>query len=104
MQSALRQTDVIARYGGEEFAVLLVGTDATRAQIVMDKIRTAFEKQEFHGPNGAFTVTVSVGVSSQEMDNTVEGLIGRADEALYFAKNNGRNRVVIAPMQQSLRA
>lgn len=104
LQAALRQTDVIARYGGEEFAVLLVGTDADRAQIVMDKVRTAFEKQEFYGPNGAFSVTVSVGISSQEMDSSVEGLIGRADEALYLAKDTGRNRVVIAPIQQSRRA
>jgi len=100
LQGALRATDVIARYGGEEFAVLLIGTDATRAQIVMDKVRTSFEQLVFDGPNESFSVTVSVGVSNEQMGSTVEGLIGRADEALYIAKDNGRNRVVIAPALQ----
>ncbi|MCS6762630.1 MAG: GGDEF domain-containing protein, partial [Candidatus Devosia symbiotica] len=62
LQGTLRQADVITRYGGEEFAVLLVGADATRAQIVMDKVRRSFEQLAFDGPNGAFTVTISVGV------------------------------------------
>lgn len=101
LQGTLRQTDVIARYGGEEFAVLLVGTDATRAQIVMDKVRTSFEQLKFDGPETSFSVTVSVGVSSEQMGSSVEGLIGRADEALYIAKDNGRNRVVIAPTLQA---
>ncbi|MGV8833800.1 MAG: diguanylate cyclase [Devosia sp.] len=97
LQGALRQTDIIARYGGEEFAVLLLGTDAARARIVMDKVRTSFEKLRFDGPNGSFTVTLSVGVSCEEIGSNVEKLIGRADEALYIAKNTGRNRVVVVP-------
>jgi diguanylate cyclase (GGDEF)-like protein len=97
LQGMLRRTDVIARYGGEEFAVLLLETDASRAQIVIDKIRLAFDMLEFEGPTGLFSVTLSAGVSDRISGASVESLIQQADEALYLAKDSGRNRVVVAP-------
>jgi diguanylate cyclase (GGDEF)-like protein len=88
-----RSVDCTARYGGEEFAVLLTGTSAEVASEVAERIRTRVEEQEFAGRK----ITLSIGIAEfPENGETADEVISSADEALYDAKRNGRNRVVRA--------
>lgn len=91
-----RTEDLCARFGGEEFLVLMPETDRTAALIVAERIRREVEHYPFFGreemPNGV--VTVSVGVASFPMEvSDGDGLIARADAALYQSKERGRNVV-----------
>jgi diguanylate cyclase (GGDEF)-like protein len=100
IQNSFKDTDIVARYGGEEFAVLLVET-GTRGKAVAaaERLRALVEHHKFsyeerqQGGN----VTISIGVSCYPEDGlSPEELLQAADEALYRAKNEGRNRVVAA--------
>lgn len=96
-----RGGDFAARYGGEEFAVLLPNTPAAGAAQVAERLREAIgELQLPHAASPDGRVTVSIGVAELSPgDNitTAEGMIHRADQALYAAKQHGRNRVAIHP-------
>lgn len=100
LQSALhRQGDFVARYGGEEMVLLLPETDVEQAAKVAERARQAVV--DLHLPHAATArgyVSVSLGVAAwvPAQDRTPEGLLKAADEALYGAKREGRNRVVIA--------
>ncbi|MGA2056196.1 MAG: diguanylate cyclase [Bradyrhizobium sp.] len=91
--SQLRNTDLLARWGGEEFVILIPGSDSEMAYQAAEKLRNAIEQVKF---DEIGTVTCSFGVAQYEYGDTAEALISRADEALYRAKLNGRNRVVLA--------
>jgi diguanylate cyclase (GGDEF)-like protein len=85
-----RSSDLVARYGGEEFVVLLPMTEKTRSQIAAERLRAAIEKHTFYRRK---KLTVSVGVAAYPADgDSAERLLGCVDEALYMAKNTGRNR------------
>jgi diguanylate cyclase (GGDEF)-like protein len=86
--AALRPSDLAARYGGEEFALLLPGTDVTRAGEVAARILDAF--RVFAWPQRA--VTISIGVAQSATNDDATDLIRRADAALYDAKHAGRNQ------------
>ena len=90
----VRSTDVVARYGGEEFVVLLPDTADEQVGLrVAEKIRAAAGASVFPV---AGKLTVSVGVAlAQVSDDTCKAVVHRADEALYEAKHQGRNRVVV---------
>ena len=94
-----RPGDLVARYGGEEFAVILPALDVTEAQNIAEMIceRVAALKIPHSGSRAASFVTISVGVSAlvPREDNCQKKLINQADEALYQAKNQGRNRVCV---------
>jgi two-component system, cell cycle response regulator len=95
---ALRTVDLAGRYGGEEFAVLLPSTDLDGAVVVAERLRERVARIEVEGPGGRH-ITASFGVAAfpeVEADDIV-GLIRAADEALYRAKAEGRDRVVAAP-------
>ncbi|HAR50175.1 MAG TPA: hypothetical protein DCR81_08780 [Smithella sp.] len=89
----LRKTDFCGRYGGEEFLIVLTETDIQAAKIFAERIRDCVEKSLFPSLGPDSRVTVSIGLMVYKMQENIERTISRADEALYRAKNGGRNRV-----------
>ncbi|PZF75425.1 PleD family two-component system response regulator [Aestuariivirga litoralis] len=96
IRGSVRGGDLACRTGGEEFVVVLPGADLAVAEKVGERIRKAIAAKPFMlGPGSHLTVTASLGVSSLlTTEDTLEGLLKRADRALYRAKREGRNRVV----------
>jgi len=97
LQQFVKDNDMVARYGGEEMAVLLNNIDKSKAIKVANDIREALEKSRLQRKDNGKSigqVTLSVGLSALKPSDTVEALIGRADTALYQAKDAGRNQVV----------
>ncbi|MFB6345365.1 MAG: GGDEF domain-containing protein, partial [bacterium] len=94
---SVRVSDVPGRYGGEEFCLLLPETRSEGASAVANRIRKTLSEQEFTTDDGrSFTVTCSIGVAERKPEmKHPEKLVQAADNALYDAKNSGRNRVVI---------
>lgn len=89
-----RETDLAARYGGEEFAVICAGTGAAGAVKLAERIRMDLERRIFRTERGDLRVTLSMGVATYPQHaRSKEQLVERADEALYAAKENGRNQV-----------
>jgi diguanylate cyclase (GGDEF)-like protein len=99
---SVRSTDVVARYGGEEFGILLVQAGEAEASIITNRIRERIAAHKFAVPtfNSAemaqVPVTVSIGVTQFNFDDSLQTIIERADRALYEAKRNGRNQVRVA--------
>jgi len=89
LQAALRPTDMLARYGGEEFCVVLPDIDDVVALAIAERLRKAIVATEMEGRQ----VTVSVGLSRRTPDDSIAALLDRADQALYRAKEGGRNQV-----------
>jgi len=95
LKSSLRETDFVARYGGEEFGVILPETNKEGASVAAERVRKTISEQTF-GEVGA-KMTVSLGVASYPDDACLRAdLIKKADEALYRAKREGRNRTCLA--------
>jgi diguanylate cyclase (GGDEF)-like protein len=89
-----RKSDVVARFGGEEFLLLLPETDLDEAQSVAERLRRLVETREFSIASRAINTTVSIGVAqANPYMETLFDLIKMTDQALYAAKNAGRNRV-----------
>jgi len=95
LKNALRQSDLAFRYGGEEFAVILVETDLTSAFQTAERIRTAVSSNSFMFQEKVLHLSLSLGVSAARTGETKEQLVGRCDAALYRAKQEGKDRVVI---------
>ena len=94
----LRNIDLVGRWGGEEFIFILPDTSAVQAQEVVDRIRRNIARIPFtpSSTSKKFNVTVSFGVCGSDLaDVTLEEILIKADQALYNAKTNGRNQVVI---------
>ena len=90
MQGTLRGADQLFRFGGEEFVVVLEGTDAAGACEAFQRVRAAVERQCF--PQ-VVSVTASLGFTALRREDSPPSCVERADAALYFVKNNGRNGV-----------
>ncbi len=100
IKDSFRKTDFFARYGGEEFIAVLDGSNAKDAQNVAEKIRYRIEKARFCYHEQIIPVTISVGVTEvMRSDTDAEVCFFRADEALYQAKKDGRNRVHFTPVR-----
>lgn len=84
-RAALRTTDTLARYGGEEFAAILPGCDEADAVLLAERMRSAVPSDQ----------TCSVGIATWDGTETADELVGRADAALYEAKQSGRDRVLV---------
>lgn len=92
-QKLLRRSDLIARYGGEEFVILFGEGDSQAIEQVIDRLRTELPEQHFsEAPD--VSVTLSAGVTEWQPGDDADSYIRRADEALYQAKADGRNRIV----------
>ena len=106
LQSSLRVTDFTARYGGEEFVVLLPHTSEQDARSLAERIRRRIESCAYCHEGKNFRATASIGVASLKSGplSAEEDLVLLADKALYAAKHNGRNTVVVSGAEQPLAA
>ena len=95
MRRNTRGIDLACRMGGEEFVIIMPDTDLARGYQVAERLRRCIAADPFQANGAALTVTASVGVACLEhADDTAESILDRADQALYCAKRDGRNRVV----------
>jgi diguanylate cyclase (GGDEF)-like protein len=93
-EQSIRESDMIFRYGGEEFLVLLTGTDLEGAQLLAERIRVNVQNLQPISDR-SIQMTVSLGVTKLTAQDNTDTLFQRIDAALYRAKNEGRNRVII---------
>jgi diguanylate cyclase (GGDEF)-like protein len=96
IQSQLRAADALARWGGEEFLLLMPGTRADDARVVLDRLRDAVGRGGFEAIAPQLKVSFSAGVAEVREGEPQDAAIDRADRALYRAKQAGRNRVEVA--------
>ena len=95
---SLRKTDSAYRYGGEEFAVILPETGGNQAVHFAERIRKGFEKHAFLiRQDGSLSVTASIGVAQYKQREEISAFIKRADENMYTAKKQGKNRIFLPP-------
>ncbi len=94
VQKMLRTEDIFARYGGEEFGVIFKNTDGEKAFLVLERIRRQIETHQFMNDDKRMPVTISIGISTLWQQNypSPKALVKAADDFLYKAKGNGRNR------------
>ena len=97
-QTAVRDTDILGRYGGEEFLLILPNTSLLTAVDTCERIRAVIAAQDWGLP-GRKAVTVSIGVTRYEADESALEFFARADAAMYAAKQDGRNQVVLQEQQ-----
>jgi diguanylate cyclase (GGDEF)-like protein len=97
LTSLARQGDTVVRWGGEEFVVVLPETDLAGAHRFAERLRRTIEAH----PVGEMRTSASCGVATMVPEDTVEALLGAADQALYRAKSNGRNRTETASRKSS---
>jgi diguanylate cyclase (GGDEF)-like protein len=96
LASAVRAAEGVVRWGGEEFLLILAGVDRALAQHIVERARKSVEDDAIVVGGNILRITISVGVAERRAGETRDALIARADEALYVAKNSGRNRVELA--------
>ena len=98
LKDNVRETDVVARWGGEEFVIVAPETHAAEGMEIADKLRDTVARFPFYGresmPGGQ--LTISIGVADLASDLTHDTLVHRADQAVYRAKEHGRNQVCLA--------
>jgi len=100
LREALRTQDLVCRFGGEEFAFVLVGCDVSDGLALAERLRHNLARHRFTLPDGQVLpgMTVSIGLAPMGvdgLDKALENALGEADKALYRAKDEGRNRVVL---------
>lgn len=97
--TGVRGIDLACRYGGEEFVVVMPDTEISLAMAVAERLRRQIADKPFAARKGAISInlTCSIGVTVSGEEEMADSLLKRADEALYKAKKDGRNRVVVAP-------
>jgi len=97
VRKSIRGIDLACRLGGEEFVVVMPETDLAVAAVVAERIRRRIAGEPFpiHKGSGTVDVTISIGIAGlADADDSAETILKRADQALYRAKRDGRNRVV----------
>ena len=100
VQETIRSYDAIGRFGGEEFIVVLPGAKQADAIIIAERIRLKINGNKANIDGVSIPFTISQGLATCNGKSTVDELIAKADEALYRAKENGRNRVEHASLQE----
>ena len=96
-RKVVREEDFVARIGGEEFVLVLTNATLADAVQVSNRLRRQTQLMVIDPKAPDFAVTASVGVAAYRAREAVEQLMSRADTAMYAAKTQGRNRVVVAP-------
>jgi diguanylate cyclase (GGDEF)-like protein len=96
LATVMRSGDGVIRWGGEEFLLILPGIELGRARRVVERARSWIEHEDVEVAGNQLKVTISVGVAERRGGEPRDALIARADDALYVAKNSGRNRVELA--------
>lgn len=96
LRKTLRPTDVTARYGGEEFVIVLPDTNVNEAANIMMRVQRGLTRSLFMHGNDKLLITFSAGVAAWDGTENEAALVARADEAMYQAKQTGKNRVVVA--------
>ena len=94
LKAGSRGHDFACRYGGEEFVIILPDTSAQEAYVIAERIRKSVEHHKFKKNGAEYNVTISLGITDQLDETDMEDLIKRADDALYQAKNKGRNQTI----------
>ena len=92
MKASLDDTMLLGRLGGEEFAIVMPGYDADAAFAIVEQIRDGVSRHEFTSNKGSFSVTISCGISTLNDESSIDKLLMKADEGLYGAKKEGRNK------------
>jgi diguanylate cyclase (GGDEF)-like protein/PAS domain S-box-containing protein len=95
-RAALRRDDLVGRWGGEEFIIVLSDADPDMMKVVSEKVRMLIESSVLKLEEEELSVTVSLGVTMPFFEDSLTGMIKRADEKMYESKKNGRNQVTIA--------
>lgn len=96
LTQTLRASDIAGRWGGEEFVLLMPDTPLEAAQEVLERVRETIQAHAFEPPASALKVTMSAGLTPGRPDADAEALVDAADQALYAAKEGGRNQVRVA--------
>ena len=96
IKNQLRNVDMVFRFGGEEFLILLSNTSREAAALVGERLRNAAQAEEYVADGRSIELTVSLGCSTLLPGESAESLLRRADNALYVAKREGRNRLAMA--------
>ena len=97
VNGTMRATDIFGRYGGEEFLMILFDTTPALALKAMERIGAAIAAKDWSTIAPDLSVTLSAGIASHRKGENIEQLLHRADQALYQAKNSGRNTVIASP-------
>jgi len=95
LKSNVRGSDIVGRYGGEEFIIFFYGVDEDVVYHIADTIRKEIEEDTRNDIPVTMSIGISQGFVSNDVENTIMTLIGRADACLYRAKRDGKNRVVM---------
>lgn len=93
LRDNLRKSDVVSRWGGEEFVIILPRCDIQQAPLAIEKVKQALSEQTLSSKSLA--ITMSFGIVKLSNDEPLEQILKRADDLLYVAKNNGRNRIEV---------
>jgi diguanylate cyclase (GGDEF)-like protein len=96
IKDQLRNIDMVFRYGGEEFLVLLSATPREGAQLVGERLRESVLGLQCVAQGRPVQISISLGCATLELGESVDGLLNRADKALYSAKRSGRNCLAMA--------
>ncbi|CAH2032656.1 sensor domain-containing diguanylate cyclase [Trichlorobacter ammonificans] len=97
LRDMFRKSDILGRFGGEEFVCILPETTLEKACILTERCRTSIADIELFYQNTPFAITISAGVTELTVNDSADSLIRRADNAMYQAKQAGRNRCICTP-------
>lgn len=93
LHNCIRTTDMLFRYGGEEFVIFLTNSDCEKSFVIADRILESVRDIDLQVMGQALDLSVSIGLTCLDTHDTRESLFGRADEAMYSAKNEGRDQI-----------
>jgi len=101
IRGIIRPYDFLGRYGGEEFLIVITESTKTAREGLFERVRAEIAEHKIITRSDEVDITVSIGVSGSKGDETADEMLAAADEALYKAKDNGRNQVVFADQMVS---